>query len=111
MHYIFLLLDGCSFYGIFAKVILPLIVPALITSAIFAFMWKWDDFLASLLYLNNPSNYTVSLALKMFSDPSAQSDWGAMFAMATLSILPIMLIFIFCQKYLVEGISTEGLKG
>ncbi|MGN6712972.1 multiple sugar transport system permease protein [Anaerocolumna jejuensis DSM 15929] len=104
-------IDGCSFYGIFARVIMPLIVPALITSAIFAFMWKWDDFLASLLYLNNPSNYTVSLALKMFSDPSAQSDWGAMFAMATLSILPIMLIFIFCQKYLVEGISTEGLKG
>lgn len=104
-------IDGCSFYGIFARVILPLIVPALITSAIFSFMWKWDDFLASLLYLNNPSNYTVSLALKMFSDPSAQSDWGAMFAMATLSIIPIMLIFIFCQKYLVEGISTEGLKG
>ncbi len=104
-------IDGCSFYGIFARIILPLIVPALITSAIFAFMWKWDDFLASLLYLNNPSNYTVALALKMFSDPSAQSDWGAMFAMATLSILPIMLIFIFCQKYLVEGISTEGLKG
>lgn len=104
-------IDGCSFYGIFGRVILPLIVPALITSGIFAFMWKWDDFLASLLYLNNPSNYTVSLALKMFSDPSTQSDWGAMFAMATLSILPIMLIFIFCQKYLVEGISTEGLKG
>ncbi|WFR57424.1 carbohydrate ABC transporter permease [Anaerocolumna sp. AGMB13025] len=104
-------IDGCSFYGIFGRVILPLIVPALITSAIFAFMWKWDDFLASLLYLNNPSNYTVSLALKMFSDPSTQSDWGAMFAMATLSILPILLIFIFCQKYLVEGISTEGLKG
>ncbi len=104
-------IDGCSFYGIFGRVILPLIVPALITCGIFAFMWKWDDFLASLLYLNNPSNYTVSLALKMFSDPSTQSDWGAMFAMATLSILPIMLIFIFCQKYLVEGISTEGLKG
>ena len=104
-------IDGCSFYGIFGRVILPLIVPALITCGIIAFMWKWDDFLASLLYLNNPSNYTVSLALKMFSDPSTQSDWGAMFAMATLSILPIMLIFIFCQKYLVEGISTEGLKG
>ena len=104
-------IDGCSWYGIFARIILPLIIPALVTCAIFAFMWKWDDFLASLLYLNAPRQYTVSIALKMFSDPNSGSDWGSMFAMSTLSLLPIMLIFIFCQKYLVEGISTEGLKG
>lgn len=104
-------IDGCSWYGIYSKIILPLIVPAIVTCGIFAFMWKWDDFLASLLYLNAPRQYTVSIALKMFSDPNSGSDWGSMFAMATLSILPIMLIFIFCQKYLVEGISTEGLKG
>lgn len=104
-------IDGCSWYGIYSRVILPLIVPAIVTCAIFAFMWKWDDFLASLLYLNLPRQYTVSIALKMFSDPSSGSDWGSMFAMSTLSILPIMLIFIFCQQYLVEGISTEGLKG
>ena len=104
-------IDGCSWYGIYSRVILPLIIPAIVTCAIFAFMWKWDDFLASLLYLNLPRQYTVSVALKMFSDPSSGSDWGSMFAMSTLSILPIMLIFIFCQKYLVEGISTEGLKG
>ena len=104
-------IDGCSIYGIFIKIISPLIVPALVTSAIFSFMWRWDDFLASLLYLNKPSKYPVSLALKMFSDPSAQSDWGAMFAMATLSLVPIFVIFMFFQKYLVEGISTSGLKG
>lgn len=104
-------IDGCSWYGIYSRIILPLIVPAIVTCSIFAFMWKWDDFLASLLYLNAPRQFTVSIALKMFSDPSSGSDWGSMFAMATLSLLPIMLIFIFCQKYLVEGISTEGLKG
>lgn len=104
-------IDGCSWYGIFARIIVPLIVPSIATCGIFAFMWKWDDFLASLLYLNAPRQYTVSIALKMFSDPASGSDWGSMFAMATLSLLPIMLIFIFCQKYLVEGISTEGLKG
>ncbi|MFV0401581.1 MAG: carbohydrate ABC transporter permease [Oscillospiraceae bacterium] len=104
-------IDGCSWYGIYARIMLPLITPSIVTCGIFAFMWKWDDFLASLLYLNKPAQYTVSIALKMFSDPSSGSDWGSMFAMATLSILPIMLIFIFCQKYLVEGISTEGLKG
>jgi multiple sugar transport system permease protein len=104
-------IDGCSWYGIYARIILPLIIPALVTCAIFSFMWRWDDFLSSLLYLNKPNQYTVSIALKMFSDPNSGSDWGSMFAMSTLSLLPIMLIFIFCQKYLVEGISTEGLKG
>lgn len=104
-------IDGCSYYGIFFRIILPLIVPALVTSAIFSFMWKWDDFLGALLYLNKPSLYPVSLALKMFADPTSVQDWGALFAMATLSVLPIFVIFVFFQKYLVEGISTEGLKG
>lgn len=104
-------IDGCSIYGIFFRVILPLVVPALITSAIFSFMWRWDDFLAALLYLNKPSMYPVSLALKMFSDPAAQSDFGAMFAMAFLSLLPIFVIFLAFQKYLVEGVATSGLKG
>ena len=104
-------IDGCSYYGIFLRIILPLIKPSIVTTAIFSFMWRWDDFFGSLLYLNSPRKYTLSIALKMFSDPSSQSDWGGMFAMSTLSIIPIFLIFLFFQKYLVEGISTEGLKG
>lgn len=104
-------IDGCSYYDIFFRVVLPLIVPALVTCAIFSFMWKWDDFMGALLYLNKPTMYPVTLALKMFSDPTSITDWGAMFAMATLSIIPIFMIFVFFQKYLVEGISTEGLKG
>lgn len=104
-------IDGCSYYGIFVRIILPLIKPALITAGIFSFMWRWDDFLSALLYVSNSVQYPVSLALKLFSDPGSSSDYGAMFAMATLSILPAVLIFIFFQKYLVEGISTSGLKG
>lgn len=104
-------IDGCSTYGIFARIILPLLVPALITSGIFSFIWRWDDFLSALLYVRNTALYPASLALKLFCDPSSSSDYGAMFAMSTLSILPVMLIFVFLQKYLVEGISTSGLKG
>lgn len=103
-------IDGCSFYKIYGKIILPLCVPVMITASIFSFMWRWDDFLSALLYVDKSDKYPVSLALKLFSDPSSSSDYGAMFAMATLSIIPIMLIFIFFQKYLVEGISTSGLK-
>lgn len=104
-------IDGCSYYTIFGRIILPLIVPALITTGIFSFMWRWDDFLSALLYVNNSAKYPVSLALKLFSDPGSSSDYGAMFAMSTLAILPAVLIFIFLQKYLVEGIATSGLKG
>lgn len=104
-------IDGCSYPQIFMRVILPLITPALVTGAIFSFMWRWDDFLSALLYVNKSSMYPVSLALKLFCDPGSSSDYGAMFAMASLSILPSVLIFIFFQKHLVEGISTSGLKG
>lgn len=103
-------MDGCSIYGIFFRIILPLIKPSLVTTAIFSFMWRWDDFLAPLLYLSSPVQYPVSYALKMFSDPTAGSDWGAMFAMASLSLIPIFIIFITLQKYLVEGIASTGIK-
>ena len=104
-------IDGCSYVSIFTKIILPLIKPALVTAGIFSFMWRWDDFLSALLYVNKSAKYPVSLALKLFCDPGSSSDDGAMFAMASLSILPSVLIFIFFQRYLVEGISTSGLKG
>ena len=104
-------IDGCSTWGLFLRIILPLVVPALVTSGVFSFIWRWEDFLAPLLYLNRVPSYTMAIALKMFSDPTAQSDWGAMFAMSTLSLVPAFLIFAMFQKYLVEGIATSGLKG
>ena len=104
-------IDGCSYVSIFTKIILPLIKPALVTAGIFSFMWRWDDFLSALLYINESAKYPVSLALKLFCDPGSSSDYGAMFAMASLSVLPAVIMFIFFQKYLVEGIATSGLKG
>ena len=104
-------IDGCSYFGIYRRVILPLITPAMVTGGIFSFMWRWDDFLSALLYINDSARYTASLALKLFCDPGSSSDYGAMFAMATLSIVPAVAIFIVFQKYLVEGIATSGLKG
>ncbi|MDD3141898.1 MAG: carbohydrate ABC transporter permease [Lachnospiraceae bacterium] len=104
-------IDGCSYYTTFTKIIFPLMKPTLITGTVFSFMWRWDDFMSALLYINEPAKYTVSLALKLFSDPGSSSDYGAMFAMAVLSLLPIVTIFIIFQKHLVEGIATSGLKG
>jgi pectin-derived oligosaccharide transport system permease protein len=104
-------IDGCGRVGIFARIVLPLITPALITSAIFSFYWTWDDFFGPLLYLNEPKLYTVSLALRAFSDPATATNWGAIFAMSALSLVPVFAIFLLFQKYLVQGISTTGMKG
>jgi len=103
-------IDGCNKFEIYTRILFPLIKPALITSAIFSFYWRWDDFLAHLLYLNQTRLYTVSLAMRNFADPTSHTDWGAIFAMGTLSLLPSLIIFFLFQKYIVEGISTTGMK-
>jgi multiple sugar transport system permease protein len=105
------MIDGCSKWGVFFRIILPQLKPALITAAIFSFYWTWNDFLTPLVYLTKPELYTVSVALRAFSDPSGATDWGAVFAMLTLSLVPVFVVFIVFQRYLVEGIATTGLKG
>jgi len=105
------MIDGANQQQIFLWVILPQLKPALITAAIFSFYFTWDDFLTPLIYLNDPHLYTVSMALNSFADPASVTNWGAIFAMLGLSLVPVFLIFIFFQRYLVEGIATTGLKG
>ncbi|QHT59608.1 carbohydrate ABC transporter permease [Paenibacillus lycopersici] len=103
-------IDGTSVYGIFFRIILPLIRPALVTVAIFTFIWSWDDFFAQVLYISSVDKFTVGLALRMFID-QFDIQWGQLLAMSLLSILPSVIIFLFAQKYFVEGIATTGLKG
>ncbi|MBM7653626.1 carbohydrate ABC transporter permease [Neobacillus cucumis] len=104
-------IDGCNTFNIFFKIILPLIKPALATTAIFSFYWTWDNLLGPVLYLNNPTKYTVSVALNMFLSNESVSNWGAMFAMSVVTLIPVLVIFFIFQRYVVEGISTSGLKG
>jgi multiple sugar transport system permease protein len=104
-------IDGCGKIKLFYRIIVPLITPALATVAIFSFYWRWEDLLGPVLYLNKPSMYPVSMALKLFLDSQTVSNWGAMFAMSVVSLLPVLIVFFIFQKYIVEGISTSGLKG
>lgn len=104
-------IDGCSKYSIFGHIVLPLLKPSIVTTIIIQFYWKWDDYMGPLLYLSKPQSYTASLAIKMFADTASVTDYGAMFAMSTLSLIPVFLIFLFFNRYLVEGIGTSGLKG
>ncbi|WP_431932402.1 carbohydrate ABC transporter permease [Micromonospora sp. RP3T] len=104
-------IDGASPYGVFRHVILPLSRPALVTTAIFSFIWTWNDFFRQLVFLSTLEDYTVPVALTLFIDSTSQSAVGPMFAMSVLSLLPVFLFFLAFQRMLVEGINTSGLKG
>ncbi|WP_308796454.1 carbohydrate ABC transporter permease [Agromyces silvae] len=103
-------MDGCGHARIFLRIILPLSIPALATTAAFSFIWAWNDFLYPLIYLTSPANYTVPIGLAMFVDASGTSNYGGLFAMSLLSLLPVIGFFLAFQKLLLNGISTTGLK-
>ena len=103
-------IDGCGHFNTFFRIILPLMIPAVATTTIFTFIWMWNDFLSSLIYLIDPKMYTVPLALRAFLDSSGSSNWGAMFAMSIVSLIPVFLAFLFGQRFLLRGIATTGIK-
>ncbi|SDD51723.1 carbohydrate ABC transporter permease [Auraticoccus monumenti] len=103
-------IDGCGHWGIFWRIIMPMSLPAIGTTAMFTFVWAWNDLLGPLLYLPGSDLWTVSLGLNAFLDQTGQSTYGTLFAMATLSLAPIVGFFIASQRLLVEGIATTGLK-
>ncbi|MCK8488714.1 carbohydrate ABC transporter permease [Paenibacillus sp. MBLB2552] len=104
-------IDGCSWFGIYWRIMLPLVKPALITVAIYCFLWNWDDFFGQMLYINSIDKYTVNLALKLFIDSQGSVPWGQLLAMSLVSIVPSVLIFFLAQKHFVEGASAGALKG
>jgi len=104
-------MDGCGQIKMYWYLIMPLSLPALITTMIFTFIWTWNDFFSQLLYLSDIQLQTVAVGLRMFVDAMGNSSWGALFAMSTLSLIPLFAVFIFFQKYLIEGITTGGVKG
>ena len=104
-------IDGAGHIRIFFSIMVPLMKPAFITSSIFAFIWSWNDFLGPLIYLKRPDLYTLPIALRLYVDQTTVSDYGAQMAMAVLALVPVLLFFLVFQRYLVEGVATQGLKG
>lgn len=103
-------IDGCSEFGIYGRVVLPLAKPALSVVALFVFVNTWNDFLGPLIYLSTESQYTLSLGLQMFLSQHG-AEWQKLMAASTLMILPVLAIFLAAQRAFVEGISVTGLKG
>jgi oligogalacturonide transport system permease protein len=104
-------IDGCNSFSILTRILLPLCKPALFSAAIFQFIWTWNDFFNSLIYINSVKKFTLALGLRMSLDVSSAAMWNEVMAMSIVAIVPCVMIFFFAQKYFVEGIATTGLKG
>lgn len=103
-------IDGCSYFKIFRKIMLPLIRPALAAIVIFQFMWAWNDFLNPLIYIHDRKLMTLALALQSFVNLHG-AEWSKLMAASTLMTLPVVILFFLAQKHFIQGITLTGLKG
>lgn len=104
-------MDGCGTLKTFIQVLLPLMKPALFSAGLFQFLWTYNDYFNSLIFINSVKKFPISLALRMSLDAESVVQWGKVMAMAFVAVLPVILLFFVAQKYFVEGIATSGLKG
>ncbi|MNS88071.1 Lactose transport system permease protein LacG [compost metagenome] len=103
------ILDGASSFKIYWSIILPLIRPALAAVGIFVFLGSWNNFLDALIFLNTPENFTVPLLLNSFKGLYV-ADWALMMAGTTISVIPVLLVYIVAQKQIIEGVTITGIK-
>ncbi len=114
-------IDGCHEFSIYARIMLPLSKPALITVAIFTFLGTWNDFMGPLLYINSPERFTLAIGLANFrasfgsglvsTGAGGRSRWDLLMAFATAMTVPVLIVFFLAQRYFVQGVVMTGLKG
>lgn len=104
-------IDGCGTLRTFIQVLLPLMKPALFSAGLFQFLWTYNDYFNSLIFINSVKKFPISLALRMSLDAESVVQWGKVMAMAFVAVIPVMILFFAAQKYFVEGIATSGIKG
>lgn len=105
------MIDGCNSFQVLWHVVVPVIRPAIISVALFQFMWSVNDFLGPLIYVSSVEKYPIALALKMSIDVTEGARWNEILAMASIAIIPSIIVFFMSQKYFVEGVSNSGIKG
>ncbi len=103
-------IDGCTEFGIYWRIMMPLAKPALITVAIFTFLNSWNDLLGPVIYLRSPNNFTVAVGLASFRS-SLSNSWDLQLAASTAMIIPVLILFFFAQRYFIKGVVMSGLKG
>jgi len=103
-------IDGCSHWGIFWRIIVPLSKPALSVVALFHFIFMWNDFLGPLIFLNHRDQFTLALGLQLYQSQAGNVPWNLLMAASVLVVLPVVVLFFLTQRTFVEGIATQGLK-
>ena len=103
-------IDGCGHWGIFWRVILPLSTPALAVVALFHFMYVWNDFLATLIFLTHRDQFTLALGLQLYQSKAGNTPWNLLMAASVMVTAPVLLLFLLTQKTFVQGISAGGVK-
>lgn len=103
--------DGCSYFRKYISIVLPLLKPALITLGLFTFIGSWNNYFGQLIYLTSPENTTIPLLIAGLRETYMTGvEWGRIMAATTLSVVPIAIVYLKCQKYFVQGIATTGIK-
>lgn len=102
-------IDGASEFNIFTRIMLPLAKPVISVLCIFSFMWRWNDYLWPKLVINSKSKYTIQLALANFSGEYSV-DWNSLLAMSVISMIPVIVVFVSLQKYIIGGMTAGGVK-
>ncbi|HCL02648.1 MAG TPA: carbohydrate ABC transporter permease [Lachnoclostridium phytofermentans] len=103
-------IDGCDHFRIYWRIIFPLAKPAIATMALFSFTWSWNDYMGPYLYISTMDKQMLSVGVKLFSSGMIQ-DYGTQMAAATVVLLPILIAFLFCQKFFIEGVTSSAVKG
>lgn len=102
-------IDGLSEYGTFGRIVVPLAKPAMATLTIFTFVTVWNDFMGPMIYFSSEANKTIPLGIRMFVGQYS-TEYQLIMAASVVSLIPIVILYVFCQRYFVEGIATSGLK-
>jgi multiple sugar transport system permease protein len=102
-------IDGCSEWGIYSRIVMPLAKPAVAVVALFAFMAAWNDFLGPLVYLHSQEQFTLSLGLQFYRSQQL-AEWHLLMAASTVVIAPVIVLFFFTQRLFIQGIAATGLK-
>lgn len=103
-------IDGCSEWGIFSRIILPLCKPALAVVALFSFIGTWNDFIGPLIYLLDQKTFTLALGLQSYQSQAGGTDWNLLMAASSIVVAPVIVLFFFTQRLFIQGIAVSGLK-
>ncbi|MBI2941870.1 MAG: carbohydrate ABC transporter permease [Chloroflexi bacterium] len=105
-------IDGCSWLGVYWRIVMPLCLPALAALAIFAFMGTWNDFIHPLIYLNTPEKFTLAIGLRMYHLRGTEiTPWNHLMAASIMVLIPPLVLFFFAQRFFIQGVVVSGLKG